>query len=1223
MTNPSDTDSLLHLLTQRLNDNDLAGALDLATTLAARGELPIVEVFQTSGALEAAGRREQAIALLQLWVDSTESPVTYAVLFNLGVSMANNGDDAGAERAYRRSLELKPTFIEAHLNLATLMERQGDSLQAIKLWNRVTALALPSVPADRDFHVQALNNMGRVLENRKQLPEAEAVMLQSLAIDPHQPKVLTHVIHLRQKQCAWPIYAPIAGIGEAEMLETTSALAMLSASSDPQQQLDAARRFVAEKVLPPQAPLAPEGGYDHARLRIGYLSSDLCSHAVSILTAELYELHDRDRVEVFAFSWSREDGTPLRARVVKAMDHYIPITALGDEEAAQLIRSHEIDVLVDLHGLTMGTRPDILSYRPAPVQLTYLGFPGPTALPCIDYVIADRFVLPPELAAFFTERPLYMPESFQINDRQRAIAATPTRASVGLPEDAFVFCSFNNNFKFTEDVFASWMRILARTPDSVLWLVSDHDVVRTNLRAAATAQGIDPARLHFADRAAPADYLARYQVADLFLDTIPFNAGTTASDALWAGLPLLTCSERTFSSRMAGSLLLAAGLPELITYDLAEYEEKAVALAHDRAHLATLRKKLSDERDTCSLFDTPRFVRNFETLLETLVRARREGGDIDAPAPAAPRTVALPRSAAPPAPVPVPVPEPSQAFTPGHVLLVLYSEDIPTAVATATALDDCRVVVFDPLLLDPLLAAGVAAEYVECTTMPAFPELHEQARSTALAIEERLLALVQPLVPAVARLSWGHLDLYYFLMGHRSHAAIGQYLASHMAGATLHLLVNDNPASFYWPSFVPTLVIMEMLNFAGIAFEAHRYGVRADETNVAPMLVGTHEAPVDVLTHLPTCVHDVAFLNEELAASGRTIFNLHSKYWDIALTAQSEVRLLDIDNLLSVAPPAFTEPVEQFRALVAAELDAVLAPYISTPSFRARQVTYFSRMYRAQFITYVLLNSYFSAHLPGKILLSGHDAGFHGPIVSFAERHRIPVLLFPHSKTTADLQFDGAHVTTLTHPMQGHAILDAAQQPTRNVLLAYPERFGGSSVAPAPLKRVGLLLNALSVNGIMSGTYGAYIAGIRSIADWCAQRGLELVVRGRPGMPMMTLLERDAGIDVASAVHATAISLADYAASVDLCLMYDAPTTAELEFLRNAVPILNPIAEPLSRCESMTSNTDVIPQAGIAATLAKVDTFIDNPQLLQSFRNAQFGAYASLFGDAHALRFLL
>ncbi|WP_395404482.1 tetratricopeptide repeat protein [Pseudoduganella sp. UC29_106] len=612
---------LLAQLATSLQRNDLSAAYEQALQLSTLGALPIVELFSVTAAETEAGRGQRSVALFRQWLDQTQSPGTYAVLFNLGVTLANLNDDHGAETCYRRAIELNPQFIEAHMNLGTLLERKGQVIDAIAVWNQATALANPNVPSERPFHVQALNNLGRVLENNKNLPLAEEMMMKSLALDPHQPKVLTHVIHLRQKQCKWPVFAPIAGITHEEMVDATSALAMLSASDDPQVQLEAARRFVAEKVIPPVEPaLAPAEGYQHKRIRIGYLSSDLCSHAVSILTAELYELHDRQHFEVYAFSWTREDGTPLRARVKAAMDHYIRIDTMTDEEAAQCIRAHEIDVLIDLHGLTLGTRPNILSYRPAPVQLTYLGFPGTTALPCIDYVIADRFVLPEHLAPFMSEQPLYVPECFQINDRKREIGPRPTRADVGLPDDAFVFCSFNNNFKFTEDVFSAWMRILQRVPHSVLWLVSDHQVVRDNLRAEAQRLGVDPQRIYFAERATPSAYLARYGVADLFLDTLPFNAGTTASDALWAGLPLLTVAGNTFCARMAGSLLHAVGLPELITHSLQEYEDTAVQLAAQPERIAAMKQHLQDTRSNCILFDSPRFVRHMENALRSVVK---------------------------------------------------------------------------------------------------------------------------------------------------------------------------------------------------------------------------------------------------------------------------------------------------------------------------------------------------------------------------------------------------------------------------------------------------------------------------------------------------------------------------------------------------------------------------------------------------------------------------
>ena len=583
----------------------------------------------------------EAIRLYETWIAHTASPAAYAACFNLAVARGNVGDDAGAERDYRRAIEMAPAFAEARLNLGTLYERMNRPDDALGAWRGILT-DVPDLATKPALHVQALNNLGRLCEIRKHLPEALDYLTRSLELDPDQPKVITHWVHLRQKLCVWPVYQAFAGVTVEEQHRHTSALAMLGASPDPAEQLAASRHFVERKVHAAPEQLAPAAGYAHRRIRIGYLSSDLCSHAVSILTAELYELHDRARVEVYAFSWSREDNSPLRARVVGAMDHYIRIDRMTDEEAARCIRAHEIDVLVDLHGLTLGARADILGWRPAPVQLTWLGFPGPTAVPGIDYVVADDFVLPPELEPHFTEQPLRMPHTFQINDRRRAIGPTPTRAASGLPDDAFVFCSFNSNFKFTPDVFDSWMRILRAVPDSVLWIVADNDATRANLVREAEARGVAGNRLLFAARVAPADYLARFRLADLFLDTNPFNAGTTASDALWAGLPVLTWSGRTFCARMAGSLLRAVGLPELVTHTLDEYEALAIALGNDRARMAALRERLAANRDASPLFDTPRFVRDYEDLLATVVRRPAGVEPLEEPAPARPQDVPAP-----------------------------------------------------------------------------------------------------------------------------------------------------------------------------------------------------------------------------------------------------------------------------------------------------------------------------------------------------------------------------------------------------------------------------------------------------------------------------------------------------------------------------------------------------------------------------------------------------
>jgi predicted O-linked N-acetylglucosamine transferase (SPINDLY family) len=463
-----------------------------------------------------------------------------------------------------------------------------------------------------------LNNLGRLLEIRKDFPESEAMFTRSLLLDSTQTGVLTHWIHIRQKQCKWPVYADHIKIANKDLIEATSAVAMLSASDDPALQLAAAKKFVTEKVSAPEPPLANLNGYGHKKLRIGYLSSNFNIHAVSLITVEIYELHDRERVEVYAFCWSGEDVTTYRHRIATAVDHYIRIADMSDHEAAECIRAHEIDILVDLQGLTSGARPNILSARPAPIQISYLGFPGTTGLPCNDYVIADKFVLPPELTTSFSEKPLYMPNSFQVSDRGRQVGARPNRADCGLPENAFVFCSFNNNFKFTPEVFGAWMRILELVPDSVLWLLADNPWAEENLFKSAEAFGIKRERLIFAGRVTPADYLARYQAADLFLDTFPFNAGTTANDALWMGLPLLTYSGRAFASRMAGSLLTALGLPELITFSLEDYERQAVSLARNKARVEEIKQHLRESRNVSPLFDIPQFVRDLEDLFSQM-----------------------------------------------------------------------------------------------------------------------------------------------------------------------------------------------------------------------------------------------------------------------------------------------------------------------------------------------------------------------------------------------------------------------------------------------------------------------------------------------------------------------------------------------------------------------------------------------------------------------------
>lgn len=588
--------------------------------LAWRGALSFSDLLEAARQLEAAGSAQLAAVLYQTWLWRNQTAYNHAALFNLGTVLTNLGELAAAEEAYRKAMEIAPTFVHPRLNMGLLHERQGRLDEAMAQWQWIVDNGAREEPS-LGVVVSALNHLGRVQEAQKQLEPATRNLAESLRLNPDQPDVLHHWVFQRQKQCAWPVYAAVPGVSEASMRAATSALAMLSISDDPQEQLDAALRFVEKKLQHGLPRLSANRAYGHRRIRIGYCSSDFSLHPVSMLTVQLFELHNRAEFEVFAYCWSPEDGSELRQRVIGAMDHFHRIHTLSDQAAAQLIRSHEIDILVDLQGQTSGARADLLGYRPAPIQLTYLGLPATTGLPSIDYVIADAFLIPPEYARFYSEKPLYMPDVYQVSDRKRVAAAAPSRKDCGLPETGFVFCSFNNSYKYTPDVFAAWMQILQRVPGSVLWLLADNPWAEGNLRAQAQAHGIGAERLVFAARVSPDNYLARYQCADLFLDTFPFNAGTTANDCLWMSCPLLTLAGRSFASRMAGALLTAAGLPELITYDLDSYAHLAVALAQDPQRCLQLRARLAEVREHGALFDTPKFVRELELRLKSLVQA--------------------------------------------------------------------------------------------------------------------------------------------------------------------------------------------------------------------------------------------------------------------------------------------------------------------------------------------------------------------------------------------------------------------------------------------------------------------------------------------------------------------------------------------------------------------------------------------------------------------------
>lgn len=600
-------------------------ALPAAAAPLGDASLSLAAVMDRASALQGAGQASAAAELYGRWIDGSGSPLRHVACFNRGTLLSSLQRDPEAEACYLQALELSPGFAPAQLNLAHLMERRGEVAGALTLW---AAVFDNDGEVSLEHRLHALNNSARLLETQRRYPESEALMRRSLELKAEQFDVIQHYVHIRQKQCAWPPYEPVGAVTPNQLLLGTSLLATMGLSDDPAVQLLVAQRFVQERV-PKPPPVALHSTVQHpsgkrsGRIRVGYLSGDLQMHAVGLLTPELFELHDRSRFEIFGFCWTPESAQPQRLRILKALDHHVRLGGVDDHTAAKLIAQAGIDVLVDLQGLTHGARPAILGHRPAPVQVSYLGLPGTSALPGVDWMLADRYVMPPELLPYCTERPIYLPHCYQVSDRQREVGPRPTRASQQLPDDAFVYCSFNNNHKFTAETFACWMRILHAVPGSVLWLLADNDKARENMQRLAEEHAVARERLVFAPRAGPPDYLARFQLADLMLDTFPFNAGTTASDALWMGTPLLTRSGRTYISRMAGSLLHAVGLPDLVTDSLAAYEKLAVDIGRHPQRAASYRRYLAEHGRSSPLFDMPQIVRDIETEFERLALAAR------------------------------------------------------------------------------------------------------------------------------------------------------------------------------------------------------------------------------------------------------------------------------------------------------------------------------------------------------------------------------------------------------------------------------------------------------------------------------------------------------------------------------------------------------------------------------------------------------------------------
>jgi len=553
-------------------------------------------------------------------------------------SLGNQAHAAGnfiqAEACFEEALKFNSRDAAILYNLGNAQRELGKPAEAAKHY----AKAIQLTPDDADIY----NNLGNIQRELGQLDLAIASYQKALALNPQLYHAKMHLVHQKQHICDWNgLAAEIAEIRNwvktipTAQISPFAFLAMPGTTAE-EQKLCADNwvnnRYASLIELGKQLSFTHEPASANRKIKIGYMSADFRLHPLAFLISELLELHDRSQFEIIGFSYSADDKTDARKRIENAFDTFYDIRQLSEIDAAKKIHACGIDILVDLTGFTQNSRCGIVALRPAPVSISWLGFPGTMGSfrggsfigscmndkPLFDYLLTDSFITPPEAACNYAEQLALLPDSYQPNDRKRPVAKAPSRAECALPDNAFVLCCFNQTFKITADFFNIWMRLLKATPNSVLWLLECNHWAKQNLIEQAALNGITSERLIFAPRVAIAEHLARHAHADLFLDTLPYNAHTTCSDALWMGLPVLTCVGDTFASRVAGSLLKAAGLDELITCTLADYEKKALYLVQNPQALDTMKQKLLREKMTSALFDTVKFARSLEAIYKNI-----------------------------------------------------------------------------------------------------------------------------------------------------------------------------------------------------------------------------------------------------------------------------------------------------------------------------------------------------------------------------------------------------------------------------------------------------------------------------------------------------------------------------------------------------------------------------------------------------------------------------
>jgi protein O-GlcNAc transferase len=569
--------------------------------------------YNRANSLRSVNRIDEALAGYQSAVRI--KPDLVEALNNYGMLLINLGRYADAIATFDRALAVRPDQFFALNNRGLALSKLNRHAEALLCFSRAVAVA--------PGYANGYYNRGNSLRELSRWDEAVADYDKALAIAPDHPHALGALVEAELHICKWDrmparVRAIESGIDAGTL--TAGPLALLMLVHDPARQRKGIASFARANVVQPRRLLPARAAGRRDRIRIAYLSPDFREHAVSALTAELYERHDRSRFEVTAISYGPPGESQMRSRLMRAFDVFHEVAPETDRAIAELIARSNTDIAVDLSGHTQFARPGILAHRPAPIQVSWLGYAATMGVDFMDYIIADKVALPFELQPFFNEQIVHLPDCYLAHDSRQAISPeVPSRAQSGLPADGFVFCCFNQSAKITPPLFEIWMRLLRTVAGSVLWLAGRHAQVIANLQREASAHGVDPARLIFAPRLERlADHLARYRHAGLFLDTLPYNAHTTAIDALWTGVPVVTCLGQTFVGRGAASALHAIGLPELVARNLADYEALAARLAGDAAALRAVRDTLARNRATFPLFDSDRFRRHIEAAYATM-----------------------------------------------------------------------------------------------------------------------------------------------------------------------------------------------------------------------------------------------------------------------------------------------------------------------------------------------------------------------------------------------------------------------------------------------------------------------------------------------------------------------------------------------------------------------------------------------------------------------------